>query len=303
MKIIDDLITELTDKTAHLTDILIKTKVLAFKLKNAELISWVDSELNGYTVNTLPDYRVIPCQIIGTISNGFQRATNYPIPLTALDSEMKEMMLTVQLTQSISVLDQFVHKETGDKMIMNVPPEMYGYLSKDFDNNFAIEFARREVGKVQIIQVLTSIRSKLLDFLLKLNEEIGETEDIKPMTEGKAKDVVSSLFSSAVFGDNVTIIVGDNNKQKVKNTNIKKGDFKALEKTLKDNGVEKSDITELQTIIDIDTPDQNNKEFGPKVKEWVKKMFGKATDTTWKVGIGVAGKLLADTIQQYYGWK
>src|SRR5574343_3289 len=190
MKIIDDLINELTDKNAHLTDILIKTKVLAFKLKNAELIAWVDSELNGYTVNTLPDYRQIPCQVIGTISNGFQRANNFPIPLTALDDEMKKMMLTVQLVQSISVLDQFVHSESGDKMTMNVPPEMYGYLSKDFDNNFVIEYARREVGKAQIIQVLTAIRTKLLDFLLKLNEEVGETEDIKPRTEGKAKEVV-----------------------------------------------------------------------------------------------------------------
>jgi len=303
MKIIEDIISELTDKTTQLTDIFIKTKVLAFKLKNAELIAWVDNELNGYTVKNIPDYRVVQCQIMGTISNGFQRANNYPIPLTALDDKLKKMMLTVQLTQSISVLDQFIHNGTGDKIIMNVPPEIYGYLSKDFDNHFVVELARREIGVAQVIQILTTIRTKLLDFLLKLNEEVGESEDIKPMTEGKAKEVVSSLFSSAVFGDNVTIIVGDNNKQRVKNTNIKKGDFKALEKMLTDYGVEKSDVTELQTIIDTDTPDQIKKEFGPKVKEWLKKMFGKATDTTWKVGIGVAGKLLADSIQQYYGWK
>ena len=110
-------------------------------------------------------------------------------------------------------------------------------------------------------------------------------------------------FACDINDDSNKSVILTDNKQRVKNTNIKKGDFKALEKTLTDNGVEKSDVTELQTIIDADTPDQNNKEFGPKVKEWVKKMFGKATDTTWKVGIGVAGKLLADSIQQYYGWK
>lgn len=303
MKIIDDLINELTDKAVHLTDILIKTKVLAFKLKNAELISWVDSELNGYPAENIPDYRVVQCQIVGTVSNGYQRANNYPIPLTALDNEMQKMMKTVKLIQSVSSLEQLAIGEKSGKVVMNVPPEMYGYLSKDFDNDFVIELARREIAKVQIIQILTTVRTKLLDFLLKLNEEIGETEDIKPMTEGKAKETVASLFSSAVFGDNTTIIVGDGNRQNVKNTIIKKGDFVALEKILQENGVEKTDISELQSIIDTDNPNLEKKELGDKVKGWVKKMFGKATDTTWKVGIGVAGKLLADTIQQYYGWK
>lgn len=301
MKLIEDLIDELTDKSVHLTDILIKTKVLAFKLKNNELKTWIDHELNGYPDGELPEYRKLTCQVIGSVSNGFQRANNYPIPLIGLDQKLREGMQNLKLHQSISTLDEFVQKEKGGKMIMNIPPEMYGYLSKDFDGGFVIEYARREIDRVQIIQVLTSVRTKLLDFLLKINEEVGDDEDIKPLTEGKTKDKVASMFHSSVFGNNTTIIVGDNNTQKV--TNITKGKFEALEKLLFENGLKKEDVKELQTIINIDNPNSEKREFGDKVKLWVGKMLGKAMDGSWEISLGAAGSLLADGIGHYYGWK
>lgn len=302
MKIIDELIEELINKDNRLTEILIKTKVLAYKLKNTELNAWIDSELNGYTSSELPDYRLLECQIVGTISNGFQRANNYPIPILGLDKELVKMFKTIRLVQSISALDEFIDKkEKGGRFVMNIPPEVYGFLSKEFGNDYFIEHAVRQIDKVQIIQTLTAVRTKLLDFLLKLNEELGQTEDIKPLTEGQAKDKVSSLFNSAVFGDNATIIVGDHNVQTV--NNVIKGDLNSLAKFLEQNGIAKKEITELKNIIETDNPKQEKNEFGDKVKAWITKMIGKAMDNSWKIGLGAAGKLLADSIELYYGWK
>lgn len=285
-----------------MTDILIKTKVLAFKLKNSALTSWIDNELNGYSKDEVPEYRILECQIVGTISNEFHRATNYPIPLIGLDRELIKTMKTVRLSQSISTLDEFTHDEAdAHKLVMNISPEMYGYLSRSFSNNFVIELARREVDRTQIIQTLTSVRTKLLDFLLQLNEELGDTEDIKPLTEGKAKDKISTLFNSSVFGNNTTIIVGDHNTQTV--TNVIKGDINSIEKLLEQSGVDTKDIKELKSIIDSDNPQREKKEFGIKVKAWISKMIGKAMDNSWKIGLSAAGKLLADAIEMYYGWK
>lgn len=303
MKIIDDLIDQLTDNSITLTDILIKTKVLAFKLKNQELKNWIDFELNGYTEEKLPDYRVLQCQIIGQLSNGFQRATNYPIPLIALNDKQRESITTVRLNQSISTLDDFVHKGDGSKMVMNVPPEMYGFLSKNYDNGFEIEYARREIGKIQIVQLLTAVRTKLLDFLLKLNDEAGDSDDLGNLTSDYKKEMVSSLFSSSVFGNNTTIIVGDKNHQNVANSIITKDNFEELREVLLIAGIEKEDVDELEEIIKTDKPDNTKMEYGPKVKTWVTKMLGKAMDSSWKMGLGAAGKLLADGLSHYYGWK
>lgn len=300
MEIIDKLIDELTDKKIPLTDILIKTKVLAHKLKNEELKTWIESELKGYSDDSLPEYRILGCQIIGTISNGFQRANNYPIPLVGLDQKLREEMLTVKLYQSISTLDEFVRNEKGGKLYMNIPPEMYGYLSRDFNGGFVIEYAKREIDRTQVLQTLTAVRTKLLDFFLKLNDELGDSKDITTLTEGKSKQKVASLFHSTVFGDNTTIIVGDNNTQTV--TNVKKSNFDSLEKHLLSNGVKKEDLNELKEYIDNDDPNINNKEFGAKVKGWISKMLTKAMDGSWQIGLGAAGNLLADSIGKYYGW-
>jgi hypothetical protein len=300
MKIIDELIDSLTDKSNSLTDVLIKTKILAFKLKNQELQNWIDNELNGYGNNEVPNYRIVHCEIIGTISNGFQRATNYPIPLISIDEKLKKGMKTVKLSQSVSTLDEVVRKEKAGRMYMNIPAEMYGYLSQDFDNGFVIEYAKRQIDRTQIIEVFTSIKSKLLDFLLQLNEEIGN-ENISDLKNSDTKDIVSSLFNSSVFGNNTTIIVGDNNKQSVKN--ITKGNFDSLKKQLTAEGIEESDLAELEEIIDNDNPDPNTQVFGTKVKSWISKMIIKSMDGTWKVSIVAAGKVLADGIATYYGWK
>lgn len=300
MKIIDDLIDELTDKTNLLTDILIKTKVLAFKLKNAELTKWIDNELNGYEDGLLPEYRKLSCQIMGTVSNGFQRANNFPIPLYGIDEELKQSILTVNLMQSLSTLDDFVNGKNEGKMIINIPAEFYGYLSKDLDNGFVIEYARREIDKLQVVQTLTAVKTKLLDFLLNLNEEAENKDNVSSLSQGDSKDKVASIFHSSVFGNNTTIIVGDNNTQTV--TNVSQGNFKELEKTLKEKGVSQKDIDELQKVIDSDKLDNQKKEFGPKVKKWITNMLSKTMDGTWKISLGAAGNLLAHGIKLYYGW-
>lgn len=303
MSIIDELIDKISAQESSLTDILIRTKVLAFQLKNEELKTWIDSELNGYNDSkTLPTYRITNCQITGTISNGFNRATNYPIPLIGLDDEMRKDMQTVKLFQSISALDMLVEQGKTGKIVMTIPAGMYGYLSKDFDNGYEIEFARREISKAQIVQVLTSVKSKLLDFLLELNIKFGE-EKINDLSTGKEKDTVSSLFNSSVFGNNTTIIVGSKNSQKVA---INEGLFKnfdELSKFLADNQMPSENITELQAIIDDDNPNEQNGQFGDKVKGWINKMVTKAMDGSWKIGLSAAGQVLADGIGKYYGWK
>lgn len=301
MKIIEDIIESLTDKSNTLTDILIKTKILAFKLKNQELQDWINNELNGYESNEeLPKYRIIHCEIMGTISNGFKQAKNYPIPLSSVSADLRKGMKTVRLGQSISALDEFVHREKSSKMYMHISPEMYDYMSQDFEGGFVIEYARREIDKVQIIETLTAIKSKLLDFLLKLNQELGD-DNISDLNTGKTNDLVSSIFNSSVFGNNTTIIVGDNNKQTVRN--ITKGNLDSLKNQFRENEIEESDLNELESIIDSDDPDSEKQQFGGKVKNWISKMMVKSMDGTWKVGIAAAGKILADGIGKYYGWK
>jgi hypothetical protein len=90
-------------------------------------------------------------------------------------------------------------------------------------------------------------------------------------------------------------------KQKIVDYDTKEYPVEVLVQKYKD-GLE-DDINELQTVIDNDNPVMEKKKMGSKVGDWTKKMLGKAVDGSWKVSLGIAGKLLADAIQAYYGWK
>ena len=300
MELIDELIADITGQSVNLTDVLIKTKVLAFKLKNEDLSKWIEYELNGYPNGNLPDYRILHCQVIGHMSNGFREVKNYPIPIQFLDKKLLESITTVRLNQSVSTLEGLTNE---NKLGMVISPEFYPYLSKGLDSGFVIQYARREIDNAQIAQTNTAIRSKLLDFLLKLSDEVGDKRDLKTFTVGKDKDRVASIFHSAIFGNNTTIIVGDNNTQSISDSYNVYRNFEKLKKQLVEMGLTDSDVEELRLIIDDDNANQVEHRFGDKVKNWISKSLQKTMDGSWTIGLGVAANLLSDVVSAYYGWK
>lgn len=59
MKLLNELIATLSAEQPHLTDTLMKTKVLLHRLGRKDLAEWVNLELNGYPdAVPVPDYRV-----------------------------------------------------------------------------------------------------------------------------------------------------------------------------------------------------------------------------------------------------
>jgi len=146
------------------------------------------------------------------------------------------------------------------------------------------------------------VRSRLLDFVLELSSEFSDLESDKDVKEAAGKFDASNLFNNAIFGDNVTILLGTENTQKVTNS-IVKNDFESLAKTLKDKGVPDDDIASLKDAIDndLDFPVAEKDKFGPSVKLWMQSMLSKAIDTSWQIELGVAGSLIATALNNYYG--
>ena len=137
---------------------------------------------------------------------------------------------------------------------------------------------------------ISNIASRLHDF-------IGKT---KITMENKTKSIG---FSGNVIGDNFsgnTIIIGDHNQ--VKTIQIQNGNFDSLKELLERNNVSSEDIEELKEIVTTEEPNAETKILGAMANTWISKMVNKCLDGSWAIGIGAAGKLLADGIKAYYGW-
>lgn len=301
MKLLDDIVDVLSDKTGSLTDAMLKTKVLMHKIGHKELAQWVNDELNGYGQDQpIPPYRVVGVRLAGNVQNQAWRQTNMTLPTMHLSGDLHKRLTVAELHQSVGALEQYAVATHSLKS--PVPPELYQTLSEPFENVW-VTSAWTQIEATQIVGVLIEIRSRLLDFVLNLQDELGGVPESEMKEAAKGVNA-GDMFNAAVFGDNTTIIVGHANTATITNT-AGKGDFNALAETLKNAGVDDTDVAELKTAIEQDDTAVvvAEKQFGPRVKAWLTTMAGKAIDGAWSVGLAAGGKLLADALGAHYGIK
>lgn len=302
MKLADEIIDMLSSQGGSLNDALFKTKVLLHRMGEKDLVDWVNLELQGYTGREdVPEYRIIDMSIRGDVSNLAYRYNDHPLPTGHLDEPLRRDLRKTALRQSVAVLEGFA-KDDKDLSI-NVAPELYNKLSKGLGNGYNVERAWGKPSLGCMVQVVTEIKSRLLDFLLELSERMPDGLDREEMKEESKRQNISNLFNHTVIGDNATFVIGDGNVQNVEN-NVKINDFESLAAELKRINVVDDDIDELRQALLADEGAQELSEgkIGPGVSGWIGKMVGKASSSTWAVGVGAAGGLLAAAIKAYYGF-
>ena len=308
MNLISNIIQELIDSDTSLDAPLFKTKVLASRIKNNELLYWVNNEINGYPKGTvIPEYRMTKTTIRANYMNGYYQYQNQALSTCDLPEPLAEKLNTKELDESVSVLESLYRstrdEKNGGVLSIVIPPEAVSFMEHKIREKgnpyFHIIKAWRELGADYILQTLSVIKSKLLDFMLALEEEFGMETPIENLQANKNK--VTQIMNSTIInaGEGNVINTGENSNLTV-NITINKGDKTQLEKALLDNAISKEDAQELIAVVDDEQPVAANN-YGDKVKKWMQKMLGKAVDGSWQVGIGAAGTILAEILKQYYG--
>jgi hypothetical protein len=225
------------------------------------------------------------------VPQGFKSIVDYSLTCfkTAqeeFESILKEIQIEVQehhctRLERVSLAGDKINNKIGDFWHNK-------YLDQDFEN--------KEFNTVDDIYCDTrDMANNLLDIsniAYRLRDFIGKTS---LQMENKS----SVNFKNIQFGDNTVVVVGDNNV--VNPDQIKKNDLDALEKLLLNHRVSQADINELKEILTSEDADLQNNKLGEKSNTWITKMISKCLDGTWAIGIGAAGKLLADAIKSYYG--
>lgn len=305
MKLVSDIINELIDTEKSLTAPLLKTKVLATRIKNEELLNWVNSELSGYPFDSdLPSYRKAEGSLTGVCIKGNYQYNDQPLATIGLPDHLREALHDMSFYQGISSLESMNSENKSGRLEKTIAPELTELMAQNYrkmGNPFlSILSAKCTISVSQVTQVIGSVRSQLLDFMLKVDEEFGtytEIEDLKNNNQQITKIMSQTIINK---GDGNVINTGDKAEIKA-SINIKKGDFESLREHLTELGIQSQDIDELEVIIDTEQPDRSNGTFGNSVNQWIQKMFGKALEGAWQVSTGAAGTLLAEAMKTYYG--
>ncbi|MDQ1772990.1 hypothetical protein GQR60_19240 [Labilibaculum sp. A4] len=306
MKLINDIINELVDTQMSITSPLLKTKVLASRLQNAELLNWVSKELKGYDSNDdLPKYRIFHGALTGTYINGEMQYNDQPVPTIGLNKQMEKSIRSVKLAQSILSLENMKGERTSGLLESLFSSEITAMIQQNWRNmgNPYLQLinCKISISVNALNEILSYVRNNLLDFMLKIDSQYGnitEIEELKTKQEEIATIMNQTIINN--IGDGNVLNTGDKANISA-DININKGNKEELKKHLQTSGVCEEDIVELSEIIDTEEPDLEKKTFGQKVNLWTQKMFGKALDGSWNIGVGAAGSVLAEAIKKYYG--
>ena len=221
MNIIEELIHDLSQANPNISDALLKTKILLFKLGQKDLAGWVNHELNGYPSDTaVPDYRVTQGVLKGVITNGYWTYNDQVLPTSHLPDALRDRFeRRIELREPISVLQEIGGH--GKAIHFQVPIEINHLIGEALDDGAWVLQSNCQLGLGVPTRVTTQIRSRLIDFLLELREEFGDDATNAEIVSMAKDKNIESAFNSAIFGDNTTIVIGDGNRFNVKNAVLK----------------------------------------------------------------------------------
>ena len=195
----------LTKNDSSLNELLRIAKFFAKKIKDEEMVLWIDKELNGYEKDKeVPDYRMV---------KGQPKAWNpYHgwIPWIVNNSETQKKISQRGANQKIGEIENLIKSDSND-LQMPYPEEMQQKFSEGQIRQFTLI-----IPKVALIGITESIRNKLIDWTMPLpdnlkislneNREINYWNYVNPFW--LIWQLLKLLWRHKIISVIVTIIIG-----------------------------------------------------------------------------------------------
>lgn len=91
MKLLVDLIAELSTSQPSLIDALVKTKVLLHQVGRKDLVEWGTHEINGYPDEAqFPSYRIVSVHVKSNVTNNAYTYNDHPLPTMHLTDKQRK---------------------------------------------------------------------------------------------------------------------------------------------------------------------------------------------------------------------
>ncbi len=303
MTLLEDIQNSAIDPGSDLGTILRKCKVLAARLGSQSLEDWILFESNGYPEEAeIPPYRKWPIMIKGNFSGPFgSGAKNIPIPTVAIPKEVRESYTVYKCTQSIASIESSINDCSSGILTLRMENLEIILGGNVFESQHCYA-AWGEFGVGNFIEVVNTVRNKVLDFCLALWKEdprAGELAEksAAPMIQPQT---INQIFNTTISGGGTVGHLGPSQSSNIE-INVEINNFDSLSDVLRKNGVSTEDIEELRRILESDEKPSHPGRFGTGVSAWIGKMVGKAASGTWDIATATAGGFLSQVLIKYFG--
>jgi len=279
----------------NISDLLRKAKLVASKLKLDDFHQWIDYELNGYGATEVPNYRKVCAEL--HLKNPYYGL----VPFVVQDREIADMICNIQVRDSVSNLVHLLdnHDSKRSSPIVSLSPNQTALLIQ-VQGPAALPPVRT-IGINQIAGIIGSVRTMILEWALKLEDQGIIGEGIGFSDTEKRKAATSTEINIHNF-QGVLGNVSDSELTQNLQMSVTRGDLESLKQYLRGQKINDEDIVELEDALKNDPKPQSEDTFGQRVGNWIAKMVGKAATGAWQVSLSTSSNLLAAGIRAYYGF-
>ena len=304
MALLQDIISAATSEKQDAPSLLRKALVLATRLRNDELKSWVSSELNGYTdESSVPEYRRTEVISYGFFADRYVGQATLQIPLVVLPKEFREKYRRVTMQNPINALIDLLDrsKEKDINITLPWPPAALRFAQKV--SEIQCISAWRALNPSFVAGIVDTVKTRILSMALDLEDadptagEVPSTRD--PLSEAK----MSQIITTHIHGTVQNFSAGGDNVTQTATLSINPGDKASLLRALDLGGVPAEDIKELSVAIDADEVDNSNLQIagmGERVKAWLGNLHLKAIQHLPGITSDVVAGLVTQCLLLYF---
>lgn len=203
MSLLRDIQGAALDPAVDLGTLLRKCLVLAKRLKHDELSAWVSHELNGYgDEDPLPPYRCLRVMSNGYFEGPYRSSrNNAPIAKSSLPRELwarvdeASLRDPVAALQSLSGAKQLIHGTWSADLVALCQQKYPMY------EGMTLMAAWQMIPVSDVKAALDTIRTRVLEFALAIEEEAPDAGDLPPgAAPAVSRDVVNQIYNVTISG-------------------------------------------------------------------------------------------------------
>jgi len=179
-----ELIERLLKGEGKLSLLLLEAKEYADQSGNTKFTEFIDCEINGYVKKSLPDYRELNSEIVGTIQDSYGRVTHkeYPLDFSVLSKDLGKDISKTNIPDGIAFIESNFEHLKSQTVLKPIPIQMVKMLDEIFSyNNQGLHLvaASFKFGRASVDFILSKVRQELILGLKRI--ELKEKTEIKSM--------------------------------------------------------------------------------------------------------------------------
>ena len=291
---------EAVDSKSDVASLLRKCQVLAARLRNDSLKEWIRYELNGYSnTSELPEYRVVPCQSIGIFYGQGMTLKNAPIPEMCIPETIREGFGSMRFHQGVGLLQDLLANNPGT-LISPWPSDVIAMLAQSVYGGMEMLNAQRECPSGAVVKILETIRNRILDFVLELEEDCPDAGEAIGATKLDSKKI-NQMVTNNIFRGVSNVALQCETVTQNNTVNVEKGNWELLEKLLQGIKIDEEQIRELKDILQKEPP-KSKTDFGTRLSGWFGAICAKAASGLYTVPFDAISGVLTAAICKYLGW-